>query len=391
MCSSPRTSKENQTLNMPAPRPLFRLALCTLSLAACAPAHAPAPAAVQVGYVTLAESEVTLTNELTGRVVATATAEVRPQVDGVIRQRLFQEGSRVRAGQPLYQIDPRSYRASRDTAAAQLANARAALVTARARAARYQSLSDADAASRQDVDDAIANANEAAATVRQYEANLRTADLSVEYTRVLAPISGRIGRSSVTAGALVNANQTDALATIQQLDPIYVDIVQSSAQILQLRRNLASGALNRTSTSVHLKLEDGSTYNHTGNLEFAEVNVDENTGAVVLRARFPNPDGLLMPGMFVRMQTPFGALPHAVLAPQQGITRDATGDATALVIDEANKVVLRHVTANTAIGNKWVVENGLSAGDRLIVQGTDRARAGQTVHPVAVNLEQAAQ
>jgi membrane fusion protein (multidrug efflux system) len=371
-------------------RPRLAAAACVL-LAACSlgAAKTPAPKPPEVGYVTLAQSRVTISNELTGRVSAAMSSEVRPQVDGVIRKRLFTEGANVRVGQPLYQIDDRNYRAARDAIAAQLENASAAAADAAAKARRYQSLTDADAASRQEIDDALAAARQAEAVVRQYKANLETANLNLEFTRVLAPISGRIGRSSVTPGALVSANQASPLATIQQLDPIYVDITQSSAQLLDLRRRLASGAILPANATAHLKLDDGSVYPQAGTIEFAEASVDPNTGAVTLRARFPNPDGVLLPGMFVRVETPEGVLPRAVMAPQQGISRDASGGATALVIGAGGKVELRHVEADTAIGDKWLVTSGLAPGDKLIVQGTDRARPGAKVTPVAVKLADA--
>ncbi|RKF23550.1 efflux RND transporter periplasmic adaptor subunit [Altericroceibacterium spongiae] len=339
---------------------------------------------VEVGYVTLTSSDATLTANLTGRVTATKRAEVRPQVDGVIRKRLFTEGSYVRAGQQLYQIDPRSYSAARDQIAAQIESAQATLETAKARAARYKTLVGSEAVSQQDIDDALAEAKQAEATLHQYRANLRAANLNLEYTRVLAPISGRIGRSSFTPGALVTANQTDPLATIQQLDPIYVDITQSSAQLLRLRRQLADGDVMPASTTVNLVLEDGSDYPLPGTLEFSEVDVDENSGTVTLRARFPNPEGVLLPGMFARVIAPQAVVPDAVLAPQQGISRDAKGNGTALVIGKDNKVVSRAVATAQAMGNKWIVTDGLKAGDRLIVEGTDKVRAGAEVKPVEV-------
>lgn len=341
---------------------------------------------VEVGYVTLQQTEAKLTTELTGRVNATMVSEVRPQVDGIIRSRLFKEGSIVRAGQPLYVIDPRSYAASRDQIAAQIENARATLAAADAKARRYRSLTDNQAVSRQDIDDAIAAAAQARAQLHEYEANLRAANLSIEFTRVLAPISGRIGRSGVTPGALVTANQTTALATIQQLDPVFVDITQSSAQMLALRQRLATGAVLPSSTSVRLKLENGTDYPHQGTIEFSEFSVDQNSGTVVLRASVPNPEGMLLPGMFVRIETPQGVVPNAVLAPQQGITRDAKGNALALILDKDDKVVQRTVQTVQAVGSMWVVSEGLQPGDRLIVQGTDKAVPGATVKATAVRI-----
>jgi membrane fusion protein (multidrug efflux system) len=341
---------------------------------------------VEVGVVTLQGTEAELSTELTGRIASAMASEVRPQVEGIIRKRLFTEGSAVKAGQPLYEIDARSYAASRDQIVAQIENARATLAAADAKAKRYRTLTDNQAVSRQDIDDAIASAAQARAQLHQYEANLRAANLNLEFTRVLAPISGRIGRSSVTPGALVTANQTTALATIHQLDTVFVDITQSSAQMLDLRRRLANGSVLPSSTTVRLKLEDGTDYPQPGTIGFSEYSVDQNSGTVVLRARVPNPDGLLLPGMFVRIETPQGVVPNAVLAPQQGITRDAKGDATALILDKDNKVVQRKVATVKAVGNMWVVTSGLKPGDRLIVEGTDKAMPGETVKPVAVKV-----
>jgi len=354
--------------------------------AACSGGQQPQQPTVEVGFVTLQATQAALTTELTGRVTSAMAAEVRPQVDGIVRQRLFTEGSYVRQGQPLYLIDQRSYRASRDQIAAQIESARATLAAAEAKAKRYQSLSDNQAVSKQDIDDAQASARQARAQLREAQANLRAADLNLEFTRVLAPISGRIGRSSVTAGALVTANQTTALATIRQLDPVYVDITQSSAQMLALRRSLAEGTVLPASATVHLKLEDGTDYPQPGTIEFSEYSVEEESGTVVLRARVPNPDGLLLPGMFVRIETPQGVVPNAVLAPQQGITRDAKGNAVALILDKDNKVVQRIVTTVKAVGNMWVVTDGLKPGDRLIVEGTEKAAPGATVKATAVKI-----
>lgn len=366
--------------------PLALLSLVA-ALAACSGKPAmPPQGPVEVGYVDLQPTQAALTTELTGRIASTMTSDVRPQVDGIIRERLFKEGSDVKAGQALYVIDARSYRASRDQIAAQIESARATLQSAQNKADRYRKLSDNQAVSRQDIDDAIAAAGTARATLHQYEANLRAADLNLEYTRVLAPISGRIGRSAVTPGALVSAAQTTALATISQLDPVYVDITQSSAQLLELRKRLASGSVLPTAAVVHLKLEDGSDYPLAGSVEFSEVSVDENAGTVVLRAKFPNPQRLLLPGMFVRIETPQGIVPNAVLAPQEGITRDAKGNAIALVVGADNKVTQRTVKPVKAIGNQWVISEGLKAGEHLIVQGTDKALPGATVKPVLVKI-----
>jgi membrane fusion protein (multidrug efflux system) len=361
--------------------------LLALALVACSQGQKmPQQGPAEVGVVTLATQPVTVSSELTGRTTATTASDVRPQVDGIIQARLFTEGSIVHAGQPLYRIDPRLYKASLDTARAQLENAQATLFTAQAKANRYKTLSDNQAVSRQDIDDTVAAAREARASVHQYQASVETARVNLEYTRVLAPITGRISRSAVTPGALVTAAETTALATITQLDPIYVDITQSSADVVKLRQQLARGGMTATRAAVRLKLEDGTDYGQTGTLEFSEVTVDEQAGTVTLRARFPNPDGVLMPGMFVRVETPQGVVPNGILAPQQGITRDVKGDATALVVDANDKVVQRNVVAGQAIGNTWLITSGLKAGDRLIVEGTDKAKPGATVKPVAVKL-----
>lgn len=339
--------------------------------------------------MTLATGSVTLSTELTGRTIATMISDVRPQVDGVIKARLFKEGSIVLAGQPLYQIDSALYSAALDQATAQLEYAQAIEASSQAKADRYGQLTDIEAVSRQDIDDITAAARQARASVHQYSAALQTARINLAYTRVLAPISGRIGRSSVTPGAMVTARQTTALATIQQLDPIYVDITQSSQQLLSLRRALASGSVLSASANVRLKLEDGTEYPQAGTVEFAEATVDENSGTVTLRARFANPDGSLLPGMFVRVDAPQSVVPNAILAPQQGIARDAKGNATALVVGPDYKVVERSVTAARAIGDKWLITSGLKSGDTLIVEGTAKVIAGATVRTVAVKLGQA--
>jgi membrane fusion protein (multidrug efflux system) len=361
-----------------------------LALAACSSKPAPVPKGPpEVGTVTLASAAVPVFTELTGRTNATTSSDVRPQVDGIIQARLFKEGSLVRKGQPLYQIDPKPYRAARDQAAATLESARASYVAAQAQADRYRSLSDIQAVSKQQIDNTIASAREALATVHQDEASLETAQINLGYTVVRAPISGRISRSAVTPGALVTASQTDALAAIQQLDPIYVDITQSSDALIALRRSLARGSVLASSAAVHLKLQDGSDYPQAGALEFAEVTVDEDSGTVTLRARFPNPQGLLLPGMFVRVEAPQGIVPNGVLAPQQGIARDPKGNATALVVGADNKVVQRSVTIGQSIGTNWLVTGGLKAGDRLIVEGTLNAPPGATVKPVAASISAA--
>ena len=358
-----------------------------MMLAACSQEKAPKRGPVEVGVVTLTARNVTVDSELPGRTVSTLMSEVRPQVSGIIQKRLFTEGALVSAGQPLYRIDQRLYRASRDEALATLASAQATAAAAQAKAQRYRSLGDTEAVSAQDRDDVIATARQAQAAVQQARATLQTSNVNLEFTLVRAPISGRIGRTLFTPGALVTASQADPLTTIQQLDPIYVDVTQSSAQLLALRRSLASGKTLPASATIRLKLDDGSDYPLEGRIEFAEPIVDPDSGTVTLRARFPNPDGLLLPGMFVRVVAPQSVVPDAILAPQQGITRDAKGNATALVVGNGNKVERRTVTAAQAIGDTWLITAGLKAGDRLIVEGTDKVQPDAAVKPVPVGAK----
>ncbi|HAT3712076.1 TPA: efflux RND transporter periplasmic adaptor subunit [Serratia marcescens] len=362
----------------------------SLLLAACDGQNAGAPAGAgaeqEVGVVTLRGQSVTLSSELTGRVNATMTSDVRPQVDGIIKQRLFTEGAEVKAGQVLYQIDPASYQASYDQAAAQLKNAQATVQSTRLKSQRYAALVKENGVSQQDADDAKAAYLAAVASVAQYQAALETARINLAYTQVRAPIAGRIGISSVTPGALVTASQSDALATIRALDPIYVDLTQSSAQLLKLRRQQA--ALQRSAvTPVAIKLEDGTPYAHAGKLELTEVAVDEATGSVTLRAVFPNPEHELLPGMYVHATVDNGVDPKAILAPQQGITRNAKGEATALVVDEQNKVAQRTVSAERVVGSNWLIGSGLNEGDRLIVEGTSKVTLGAAVKPVEVSVD----
>lgn len=345
------------------------IALATLTLAGCKDDAAPPPQqAPSVGIVTLQAEPYTLTTELPGRTAAYRIAEVRPQVDGIIQKRLFEEGSEVKAGQQLYQIDAAVYEAAAKSAQATLASAKSL-------AERYKSLVSDQAVSRQAYD-------EAQASRLQAEASLEQARINVRYTKVLAPIAGRVGRSAVTEGALVSNGQTNAMATIQQLDPIYVDVTQPTKDLLRLRRELESGQLQKasdTAAKVQLRLEDGSTYEHEGTLEFAEVSVDEGTGSVTMRAVFPNPDHTLLPGMFVHARLAAGVNKEAILAPQQGVTRNAKGDPTALVVNAENKVELRQLKAERTDGNRWVVLDGLKAGDKLITEGLQFVQPGAEV------------
>jgi membrane fusion protein (multidrug efflux system) len=325
---------------------------------------------------------VLLTTELPGRTSAYETSEVRPQVSGIIRARLFAEGEVVKQGQTLYRIDNRLYRATEAQARANLASAEAATEAARARAERYAALVKIQAVSAQDYADARANAEQAVAAVEQARAALQTASINLQYTEVAAPITGRIGRSAATTGALVTANQAEPLATIQRLDPIYVDMQQSSNELIALRRSLSEGGALAAAADVKLQLEDGSDYGRAGKLQFAEATVDPSTSAVTLRARFENPDGILLPGMYVRAIVPQAQRPSAILAPQAGVTRDPKGNATALVVAADDKVALRPIRTSRVVGDQWLVEEGLSPGDRMIVEGTAKVRPGQKVKPV---------
>ena len=346
----------------------------------------------EVGYIVIQPSSVPLVTELAGRTAAYQSSEVRPQVTGLIRRRFFTEGALVRQGQPLYQIDPSLYRASANQANANVASAIANAEATRVKADRYKPLADMQAVAKQDYTDAAAAARQAAATVSQTRAALDTAKINLRFTTVPAPITGRIGRSLYTVGALVTASQTDPLATIQKLDPIYVDIQQASADLLRLRRALASGGSVATRANVQLKLEDGSDYGLSGDVEFSEVVVDAATGTVTLRARFPNPKGLLLPGMFVRARFAQSINPNAFLVPQQAVSRTPKGEATVYVVGADGKggykAVQRPITATATQGTNWIVTTGLKPGDKIITQGVGKVKVNQTIKPVAANAPQ---
>ena len=358
-------------------------------LSACARQEAapPPPAAPEVGVVTLHTQSVPLQQELAGRTAAALSADVRPQVGGIVKARKFTEGALVQAGQVLYEIDPASYQAAANQAKASWTSAKAAVDAARLKNERYKELLAIEGVSKQDADDARVAYEQALASVEQTRAAYESAQINLGYTQVRAPISGRIGTSSVTPGALVTASQDTALATIRALDPIYVDVTQTSVALLRLRRALAQDGLQAGSTSVQLALEDGSTYARSGRLQFSEVAVDPATGSVTLRAVFPNPDGQLLPGMYVRALLDQAVDPKAILAPQQGITRDPKGHATALVVDGENKVQQREVTVQRSVGDQWLVSGGLAEGDRLIVEGTSKVKAGSTVKVVELKTD----
>jgi membrane fusion protein (multidrug efflux system) len=351
------------------------------------PAGASLPAPTpEVGVVVIQPQRVELTTELAGRTAAYLVAEVRPQVNGIVQKRLFTEGSDVRAGQVLYQIDPSTYRAAHASAKASLSRAEATLVSARLKAKRYGELVKINAVSQQDHDDAQAALKQAEADVEACKATVESARINLAYTRVTAPISGRIGRSLITTGALMTANQATALATIQQLSPVYVDITQTSAELLRLKRALASGQMKgggQGGTRVKLLLEDGSTYPQEGELKFSDVTVDQSTGSVTLRSVFPNPKQLLLPGMYVRAVIREGVNEHAILAPQRGVTRNSAGKPTALVVGANGRVESRLLTVSRTIGDSWLVDEGLKTGDRLIVEGTQKAKPGTAVKMVA--------
>jgi membrane fusion protein (multidrug efflux system) len=373
----------------PTPPALPAIALLAAALlSACSGGKKPMRGPPEVGYIVAQPSSSANNTELAGRTTAFQSAEVRPQVSGVIYRRLFTEGSIVHQGQTLYQIDPSLYRAAADQAQANLASATASAEAARAKADRYKPLANIQAVATQDYVDAEAQARQAAASVAQTRAALATARINLRFTTVPAPITGRIGRSLFTEGALVSTNQTDPLAQIQRLDPIYVDIQQSSADLLALRRALASGGALPAEASVRLKLEDGSDYGLPGKIEFSEVVVDPGTGSVTLRARFANPQGLLLPGMFVRAQFAQAIDQRVFLVPQQGISRDTKGNASVMLVGPDNKAVQRTVTADRTQGAFWVVTQGLKPGDKIITEGLINARAGMAVKPVPAGSAQ---
>jgi RND family efflux transporter, MFP subunit len=340
------------------------------------------PSETEVGVVTVKSQPVSVVSELTGRTSAALSAEVRPQVGGIIQKRLFKEGDLVKAGQPLYQIDAASYQAAWNEARAALQQAQALVKADCQKAQRYARLVKENGVSQQDADDAQSTCAQDKASVEAKKAALETARINLDWTTVTAPISGRIGISSVTPGALVTASQDTALTTIRGLDTMYVDLTRSSVDLLRLRKQ--SLATNSDTMSVSLILEDGTTYSEKGRLELTEVAVDESTGSVTLRAIFPNPQQQLLPGMFVRARVDEGVMEDAILAPQQGVTRDAKGNATALVVNKDNKVEQRTLETGETYGDKWLVLNGLHNGDRLIVEGSAKVTSGQTVKAVEV-------
>jgi membrane fusion protein, multidrug efflux system len=390
--SRPNSKEPSRPLPLPFPN-LSRLLLGVLfvTLGACSGSTGKESArkvggkdVVEVGYVELHSEAVPLRLELPGRTTAFEISEVRPQVSGIIKERLFTEGALVKAGDVLYRIDPRLYESALSQARADLASAVANHDAAKMRAGRIAELAKAEVVSKQDLLDAQSTAEAASAAVERARAGVNSAQINLQFTRVAAPISGRIGRSVVTTGALVSAGQAEPLATIQRLDPIFVDIQQSSGALLAFRRQVAGGGLARASTEVNLTLEDGSQYAHPGVLQFAESVVDPSTGTVTVRARFPNPEGWLLPGMYVRAEFSPVQAQDAILVPQQAISRDSRGNATALVVSADSKAEQRTIVAERTVGDRWLVSAGLHSGDKVIVEGLGRVQAGQTVKAVPV-------
>jgi len=367
-------------------RPVACLLPVLLICAACRreePAAAPTP---EVATIILKSQPLLLRTELPGRTSAYRVAEIRPQVNGLIQKRLFTEGAEVRAGEQLYQIDPAPFQAALDNAKAALDRAEANLPAIRSKAQRYQEALADKSVSQQDFDDANAARKQAEADIEYYRALTETARINLDYTRVLSPISGRIGTSSVTEGAIVTAYQPTALATLQQLDPIYVDVTQSTTELLRLQRQWRNGQMKRDGTNgdqVELLLEDGSTYALKGTLQFRDVSVDPTTATVILRMVFANPEGVLLPGMFVRTLVEEGVNQQAILIPQQAVSRNPKGEPLAMTVDAAGKAEQRSLQLDRAVGNQWLVTSGLAAGDRLIVEGMQNVKPGQPVKVVA--------
>lgn len=361
-----------------------------LTLAACEKqtqgSGGPGGPIPEVGVVALREEPVAITTELPGRTSPYLMAEVRPQVNGIIKTRVFTEGADVKAGDVLYQIDPAPYQASYDNARAALARAEANLPSVRSRVERYKELVDINAVSRQEYDDASANLKQVQAEVEVCKAAVETARINLAYTKITAPIGGRVGKSNVTVGALATAYQGSALTTIQQLDPIFVDVAKSSADLLDIQRDVAVGRVKGVSEArVKLTLEDGTPYPFDGTLKFSDVTVDPSTGSFILRMVFPNPRHILLPGMYVRALVQEGLMEHAILVPQQGISRDPKGNPLVLTVDAAGKVEQKQIVVDRAMGNKWLVSSGLKAGDRVILEGSQKARPGATVKVVLLD------
>jgi membrane fusion protein (multidrug efflux system) len=354
-------------------------------------AAAPLP---EVAAVTIQPEHIVLTTELPGRTSAYRIAEIRPQVNGIVLKRLFREGTDVLEGQELYLIDPAPFQAAVDSAKAALAKSEANLPAIRSRAERYRGLLAEKAVSQQDYDDREAALKQAEADIEYWKAALETARINLKYTRVTAPISGRIGKSNITDGALVTAYQQLPLSTIQQIDPIYVDLPQSTTELLRLKSHLEEGRLNvngKSQRKVLLFLKDGAEYPMTGTLQFRDVTVDPSTASVILRIVFPNPEGLLLPGMFVRARVQEGISEQAILVPQQAVSRDPKGNPSVFTVDSEGRARQRMLKLDRAIGDRWLVASGLSGGDRVIVEGLQRIRPGSAVRVVSVESKGKAQ
>jgi len=380
----------------PVPRFVGAGLLALGLLAGCSGQAAPqaAQGPVEVGVITVSTEPVTLLQELPGRTAPYRVAEVRARVDGIVLERLFEEGSDVKEGQVLYRIDPLPYQAALDSAKAALARAQANQRSNKLLADRYAELLAAKAVSQQEYDNAFAAMKASEADVAAARAAVRTAEINLGYTRVKSPIAGRIGRAEVTEGAYVRQAEANLMATVQQLDPIYVDLTRSSAEVLRLQRQLEAGNLVRSKeggAKVRLVLEDGTVYAEEGTLQFSDVTVNPTTGSITLRALFPNPKGELLPGMFVRAQLEEGTRPEALLVPQVAVRRDAQGKASVLVVNGDGKVEARPVEAPRAVGNKWLVTEGLNAGDRVIVEGLQKVRPGSQVTTVSAAAGSAVQ
>lgn len=364
----------------------FAATCCGLLLGACSKQAGPgAQTTPEVAVITVATQPLVLTAELPGRVSSFRTADIRPQVNGLIKQRLYTEGSAVTAGQVLYQIDPAPFQAAYDSACAAFARAEANLPAARALAERYEDLAKDKAVSAQTLENAQAALKQAQADVLAAQAAVDTARINLGYTKITSPIAGRTGPSTVTEGAIVTAYQGTSLTTVQQFDPVYVDVPQASTEILRLERRLADGRLTEdksATTTVQLIEEDGTPYTQQGTLKFRDVTVDPSTGAVTLRMVFPNPDGTLLPGMFVRTVIKEGIKPDAILVPQQTVSRNSRGDPYVYLIDDKNTVVQQAITVDRAIGSQWFVSAGLKAGDKLVAEGFQRIRPGMVVKAV---------
>ena len=368
--------------------------LAVLALSACGEKKGPPPPQTpEVGVITVQPQPVEIIADLPGRTSAYLVAQVRARVDGIVLRREFTEGAKVKAGQRLYKIDPAPFQAQLDSAKASLAKAQANLASQNAQAERFKVLVAQNAVSKQDYDNAVASQGQAAADVATGKAAVQTASINLGYTDVVAPISGTIGISQVTPGAYVQASAATLMSTIQELDPIYVDVVESTTDLLKLRRAVASGqiaAADSHSVKVTLTLEDGSTFAQPGRLEFSDVTVDQTTGTVTLRALFPNPQQVLLPGMFVHAKLGQGTNSNAMLVPEVGITHSPKGDPVALIVNADNKVEARPLKTSGTRGSDWIVESGLKPGDKVIVQGVLKAQPGATVKPVPANLPPAA-